>query len=215
MNNRANNFKKNIAIVGAGAFGREILCHIRDCENENNLANKVKYIFLDDNFPKNSKLMDCEVLKIKNFTFSNYNVIVSIGSSTSRSDIVKILPDNINYSTFVHPSVIFSDDILIDEGSIVSPGCIFTTNIAVGKHAHFNLHVTVGHDTKIGNFFSAAPGVNISGNCNIGNNVYIGTGAAIKQGITIVDNVIIGMGAIVVKDILEEGTYIGNPSRRL
>lgn len=215
MNEKINNFKKNIAIVGAGAFGREVLCHIKDCENESNLDNKVKYIFLDDNFSKNSKLMDCEVLQIKNLKFSNYNVVVSIGNSILRSDIVKDLPENISYSTFIHPSVIMSDKILINEGSIVSPGCIFTTNIAVGKHCHFNLHVTVGHDTKIGNFFSAAPGVNISGNCNIGNNVYVGTGAAIKQGITIVDNVTIGMGAVVVKDILEEGTYVGNPSRRL
>ena len=57
--------------------------------------------------------------------------------------------------------------------------------------------------------------MNISGNCNIGNNVYIGTGASIKQGVSIASNTTIGMGAVVVKDILEEGTYIGNPAKKL
>jgi UDP-3-O-[3-hydroxymyristoyl] glucosamine N-acyltransferase len=73
----------------------------------------------------------------------------------------------------------------------------------------------VGHDCVIGDFFTASPGVNISGNCTIGNQVYIGTNASLKQGITICDDVIIGMGSVVVKDIIEPGVYIGNPISKL
>jgi len=215
MKKNYNRFDKNIAILGAGAFGREVLCHIKDCQSTSKVSNHINYIFLDDS-KNDTKIMDCKVHSTKDFDFKDYNVIISVGNSILRSNVVKKLPSSTTYCTFIHPSVILSDNnIYIGDGSIISPGSILTTNIEVGKHCHLNLHVTIGHDTKIGDCFSAAPGVNISGNCNIGNNVYIGTGASIKQGVSIASNTTIGMGAVVVKDILKEGTYIGNPAKRL
>lgn len=49
----------------------------------------------------------------------------------------------------------------------------------------------------------------------IGNNVYVGTNAVIMSNVTITDNVIIGAGAVVVKDILEDGVYVGCPAKRI
>ena len=77
------------------------------------------------------------------------------------------------------------------------------------------MHTTVGHDCIIGDFFTTAPAVNISGSCKFGDNVYVGTNASVKNGITICDDVTIGMGGVVVKDILKPGTYIGNPAKLL
>lgn len=49
----------------------------------------------------------------------------------------------------------------------------------------------------------------------IGNNVYVGTNAIIMSNVKITDNVIIGAGAIVVKDIVEDGVYVGCPAKRI
>ena len=67
----------------------------------------------------------------------------------------------------------------------------------------------------MGDFFTTAPSANISGNCNFGDCVYFGTNSAVRQGVKICDNVTIGMGGVVVKDITEEGVYIGNPLKKL
>ena len=48
----------------------------------------------------------------------------------------------------------------------------------------------------------------------IGNHVAIGSNATILP-VTICDHVVIGAGAVVTKDILEPGTYAGNPARKL
>lgn len=50
-------------------------------------------------------------------------------------------------------------------------------------------------------------------NTVIGNNVSIGTNATILP-VQIVDNVVIGAGSVVTKDILESGTYYGNPAKK-
>jgi acetyltransferase-like isoleucine patch superfamily enzyme len=67
----------------------------------------------------------------------------------------------------------------------------------------------------MGDFFTTAPAANISGNFHFGDCVYFGTNSAIRPGVKICDNVTIGMGGVVVKDITEEGVYIGNPLKKL
>ena len=48
----------------------------------------------------------------------------------------------------------------------------------------------------------------------VGNHVSIGTNATILP-VKIVDHVVVGAGSVVTKDILEPGTYAGNPARKL
>ena len=98
---------------------------------------------------------------------------------------------------------------------VICAGCILTTNIKIGDHAHLNLNTTIGHDCTIENYFTTAPGVNVSGNCNISDYVYIGTNASLRQKLTICSNVTIGLNAGVVKDIKEPGTYVGVPAKIL
>lgn len=129
--------------------------------------------------------------------------------------LVENFPPETNFITIIHPTAIISDWVKIGKGSIITAGTILTCNINIGNHAQINLQTTIGHDCSIGNYFTTAPNVNISGDCKFGECVYFGTNSAIRQGIRICDNVIIGMGGIVVKDINEEGVYIGNPVRKL
>ena len=104
-----------------------------------------------------------------------------------------------------------SDDVEIGDGSFIGAYSILTTNIKLGKHSLLNRACHIGHDCKIGDFLSMMPGSIISGNVSIGNNVFLGTNSSVKEQTTICDNVVIGMGGVVVKDILESGTYTGVP----
>jgi sugar O-acyltransferase (sialic acid O-acetyltransferase NeuD family) len=128
--------------------------------------------------------------------------------------MVQRLPKETQYFSFIHPSAyVLGYDVIIGKGSIVCAGCILTTNIIIGNHAHLNLQTTIGHDCEIGDYFTTAPGAKISGNCKIYDCVYIGTNASIKQKISIRSLTTIGLNAGVVKDIKEPGTYIGTPAK--
>jgi UDP-3-O-[3-hydroxymyristoyl] glucosamine N-acyltransferase len=103
----------------------------------------------------------------------------------------------------------------IGEGSIVNAGCILTCNIQIGKHAHINLLTTIGHDCKIGDFFTSAPGTNVNANCKFGDCIYLGSNVVVRQEINICSNVTIGMGGAVYKSIKHPGIYAGNPVRKI
>jgi sugar O-acyltransferase (sialic acid O-acetyltransferase NeuD family) len=168
----------------------------------------------DEHFKEN-KIMGVDVIPQSKFDPTLYKVVVAIGDPSLRKRVVESLPSQTEFATIIHPNAIISKWVKIGEGGIITAGTILTCNIEIGKHAHLNLHTTIGHDCLIGDFFTTAPAANISGNCNFGDCVYLGTNSAVRQGVKICDNVTVGMGGVVVKDITEEGVYIGNPVKRL
>jgi len=205
--------QKKICIWGTGGFGREVLCLLTDVFRARGEDTTGKVFFIvDDEFYSESRIMGIDVLRRSDLDSSIHTVSVAIGEPAKRRAVVESLPAGTEFPVLIHPAAVISDWAEFAEGAVITAGVIATCNIKIGKHAHLNLHTTIGHDCVIGDYFTTAPGVNISGSCEIGNNVYIGTNASVKQGIRICDDVTIGMGAVVVKNIEEPGTYIGNPA---
>lgn len=192
------------AIIGYGGFAREVAAHME--------LDDVKFFVDDEYWNSESK----NLFKLSRFYSNEYEVIVAVGDSGIRNSIVSRLPISTRYFTFVHKSAcVLDNSVLIGEGGIICAGSIVTVNCKIGRHAHLNINTTIGHDCVFGDFFTTAPGVNISGNNTFGNRVYIGTGSSTREKITICDDVTIGMQSGVIKNITEPGTYIGSPARRL
>lgn len=194
------------AIIGSGGFGNEVYWSLSSKERSDCV------FFVDDNYYNKQY----KTYPLSEFEPTKYEVVVAIADSSVRERIVKSLPDTTNFFTHIHPSaIILGDDVEIGEGSIICAGSIITTNVKIGKHSHLNLITTIGHDCSIGDYFTTAPGVQISGNEKIGDRVYFGTRSCIKQKLTVCDDVIIGMNAGVVNSIFESGTYVGTPAKKI
>jgi sugar O-acyltransferase (sialic acid O-acetyltransferase NeuD family) len=207
---------KKICIVGTGGFGRETLCCLLDQLASQGIFGTEHVCFMvGDTHYKEQEVMGVEVIPQSQFNPTSCQVVIAIGDPMARRKVVGSLPANTTYATLIHPSAVISQWVEIGEGSIVTAGCIITCNIRIGKHAHLNLHTTVGHDCVIGDFFTSAPAANISGNCHFGEEVYIGTNAAVKQGVNLCSGVTIGMGGLVVKNITEPGVYVGSPVKKM
>ena len=208
---------KKLYIVGAGGFGREVLWlaqRINDVKYEWDIQG-----FIDDNdLIQNTLIDDYSVLgNIEDLKKYTGYVIVAIGNALVKRKVVERIRKfkNIKFATLIDPSVIMSNRVHIGEGSIVCAGCIITVDILIGKHVILNLDCTIGHDAKIDDYVTVYPSANISGNVSIGKCSEIGTGTKIIQGKNIVENVIVGAGATVVRDIVDIGTYIGSPTKRI
>jgi serine O-acetyltransferase len=97
--------------------------------------------------------------------------------------------------------------------------------IQIPKEAKIGPGLNLGHATGI----VLSPTVEIGANCNIsqfvnigsnhrkaatiGDNVYIGPMVCIVENVVIGNNVTIGAGSVVIKNIPENSTAVGNPSR--
>ena len=189
-----------IAIFGYGGHAREVAVQIK----------KPVDFFVDDDYV-------CQFTKpLSLFEPKKYSMIVAIANCRDRENIVKKLPSNTKYFTFIHPSAqILSKDVKIGEGSFIGANSILTTNIKIGNHSILNRGNQIGHDTIIDEYFSAMPGAIVSGNVEIGKRVYLGTNSSIIEKKRLCDDVIVGSNCVVVKNIIESGTYVGVPVKLL
>lgn len=208
---------KNLYIIGAGGFGREVAwCveRINDVTQTWNLKG-----FIDDNEKLWGKQEDeylvlggCEYLKQQKDAYA----VCAVGNAKVRKQIIEKLSNSgVQFATIVDPSVILSKSVSIGEGTIICAGTIATVDISIGKHVIINLDCTLGHDDIIEDYVTIYPSVNVSGNALIGERSEIGTGTQVIQGKKIVKNTIVGAGAVVIRDINESGTYVGSPARKI
>jgi UDP-3-O-[3-hydroxymyristoyl] glucosamine N-acyltransferase len=107
------------------------------------------------------------------------------------------------------------DGIEIGEGSFIGAYSILTTNIKIGKHAILNRGNHIGHDSIIGDYFSAMPGAIVSGNVTIYDAVYMGNNSSVREKLSVHSLSTIGMNSAVVKHIEMTGTYVGCPAVKI
>ena len=166
--------------------------------------------FVDD------KYLTEETKPISEFDPTEYLIMVAVADSKDRFDMIQRLPKETQFFTFIHPTaLILSDNVQVGEGSFIGANSILTTNIKIGKHAILNRGNQIGHDSEIGDYFSAMPGAIVSGNVTIGDCVYMGTYSSIKEKLSIHSLSTIGMNSCVVKHIKEPGVYVGVPTKKI
>ncbi|MBN9285019.1 MULTISPECIES: acetyltransferase [unclassified Flavobacterium] len=207
---------KNIAIIGAGGFGREVKMLIDDI---NSRGAKYNFIgFYDDGLEKGTVVNNHIVLggiDDLNKTDKKLCVALGIGDPNLKSKIIsRITNPDIEFPEMIHPSVLIGkDEVSIGKGTIICAGTIITCNILIKEFVTLNLMCTVGHDTQIGSFASFMPSVNISGEVKIEDKVYVGTGAKIINQLEIGTGTIIGAGAVVSKSLPAKCTAVGIPAK--
>ena len=73
----------------------------------------------------------------------------------------------------------------------------------------------IGHHTKINDHCYLASHVVVSGRVTIGKNCYLGVNSTIRDGINIASGSVIGAGALVMRPTIENGVYMGLPSKKI
>ena len=208
---------KDLYIIGAGGFGREVAWLVERI----NAASPTWELkgFIDDNEALwGTSEGGYPVLGGTDFLIQQGAVYAAcaVGASATRKRVVeKYHGSAVKFATLVDPSVLHSQRVKIGEGTIICAGSILTVDIEIGNHVIINLDCTVGHDDRIQDFVTLYPSVNVSGNVLLGECTELGTGMQIIQGKSVAPNTIIGAGSVVVRDIVEPGTYVGCPAKKI
>lgn len=200
-----------VAIFGTGGFAREVACVLHDLGR----GDRIVAFHEPDEVFKSRELLGVPVRPQSAFDPNHQRAVIGIGNPGIREKVASELPPETIFETLVHPTAVMSQWVELGEGSVICAGAVLTCQITIGKHCHLNLNTTVGHDCTFGDFCTVAPGTNISGNVDFGTRVDVGTQAAFRQHLRICDDAIIGMGAVVVRDIVEPGTYVGVPAKKV
>ncbi len=211
---------KDLVIVGAGGFAREVAWLVRDINSAQRTWNLLGHV---DNEPTRigQPCGDATIIGDDDWLRAydrELSVVIGIGAPAIIDRVRLQLADNSNlrFPNLVHPSVLWDQRrVILGHGNIICAGNILTTDISIGSFNILNLASTFGHDARIGSCCVVNPGVNLSGRTSIGDCCLLGTGAVILEGITIADHVTVGGGAVVTKDVEPGLTVVGVPARPL
>lgn len=190
---------KNIAVIGSGGLGREVLGIIQSINRKENSWNFIG--FYDDNL-SNDLINGFPILgKIEELNQINEElyVVIAIGNPKIKELIKnKIINSQIKFPTLIHPSVeIYSEEnVVLGKGVVIAANSVLTVNIEISDFVYINTAAVIAHDTKIGKYSMIMPTVSISAGGEIGEKVYIGNGTKIDYVIQIDDNAVIKAGSI-------------------
>ncbi len=210
---------KDIAIYGAGGFGREIAGLLEWINSETPLWNFIG--FYDDNLAKGTENEFGKVIggiSELNAVSSELAIAVAIGSPKAlRTVVEKIQNSNVFFPNIIAPDflVLHRKSFVIGKGNLICRQCYTTVNVRIGDFNIINGSVAIGHDSEIGNYNVIMPNVNISGNVRIGSNNFFGVKSTVLQGIEIGNNTNIGGQSLILRNTVDGNTYIGVPAKKL
>ena len=209
---------KDLAIYGAGGFGREtswLIQQINQVQDQWNLLG-----FFDDGVIQGKLVDDLPVLgglAELNTWGTSLDLVVAIADPQARGKLVSSISNkHVHFPLLIHPSAnTGAIGNSFGKGSIITAGVILTTGIHLGDFVIVNLSSTIGHDVRIGKFSTLMPSCSISGNVAIDEGVLIGTGARTLQNLSIGKNAVVGAGAVVLESVEADTTVAGVPAKKI
>ena len=139
--------------------------------------------------------------------------IIGIGNNAIRRRIAEQYA--LDWYTAIHPSAQLALGATVGEGTAVMANAVINSDTTIGKHAIINTAAVVEHDNSVGDFVHVSPHATLCGVVTVGDNTQIGAGATVIHVTNVCADCMIGAGAVVAKDIMEAGTYVGVPARKI
>ncbi len=207
---------KNLVIIGAGAFARELFYHAQGSLGYGKTW-RVKG-FIDGNVPigeEEGRLLPMPILgDVFSYAPAADDVFAcAVGTPEPRRKLVEIMRDKgANFLTLIHNTVIVQERAKIGQGAILCPYVTVNDLAVVGDFAFINMKSTLGHDAEIGEYSCVMAQVFFGGGAKVGKGTFFGSGANILPHAKVEDGAFVGAGSVVLKRVRANTKVFGNPA---
>lgn len=209
----------NIAIYGAGGFGKEVACLIDRINRNGGNWNLIG--FFDDTKPAGSSVSRYGAVLGNMDALLQINHPLAVAIAINDNKVVRRLRElisnpHITFPNLIDPSLFLVDEqtVIMGEGNIIQNDCMISCDVTIGNFNLINDHVVVGHDNHIGDFNGLMPGAHLSGGITIGSNNLLGVASVVLQGMVIGNGVTLGANSVLMTQPKDNCTYLGVPARK-
>lgn len=199
-------------LIGAGG-------HATVIESISNKGGNVKLdgVFCDN---KEDNLTHLEWIGSFDEIYNNIDgneFMIAFGDINERIKLIEKLNNyNIKWMlSMIDKTAIVAPGVKIGEGTVVMPGAIINAGAKIGKHVIVNSGAIIEHGCVINDYCHISPSATICGNTVVGKGSWLGANSTVINALTIGEGVIVGAGTVVLKNIDDNLTIVGAPSRVL
>ena len=208
---------KELIIIGAGGYGRELFHLCKECIGYGKSFKVVGYI--SDTIDPLKNYLDYPPIigdiKSHNVT-ENQVFICSISNVKVRLAIIKkLVTKNAVFINLIHNTARITKTSKLGVGCIVGPFASIGADVNIGDFCIFQTGVIIGHDveindnTRVDNYSIVVAGVKLKQNTTVHSNSVINANVIVEEG------AIIGACSFVVRNVKSGTTVYGNPAKIL
>jgi len=208
---------KNLIIIGARGFGRELACWAETCRGYGSEF-RLKG-FLDDNTAAlDGYDVELPILGApQTYAIEKDDVFVcALGDAKWKKHFAEMIASQGGeFLTLVHERAIIGKRVQMGKGCIVLADATLTTDIRLGDFVTVQPKANIGHDVMIGNYAHINACGFLGGFAAIGEGVTIHTNAQVVPGKKVGDWATVGAGSIVLRNVKPHTTVFGIPATEL
>lgn len=208
----------NVLIVGAGAQAKYIaeIAHVRgDCPVIGILDVQDNPDIIGQDLGGAKVVGGLEALDAYSPS-SDLGVIVASGEPRRKEDLVRLLSARgFSFVTVLHPTASVASSARIGEGVIVNACAVIQPFARIGNHVMIHAGCIVEHNCVVEDFANLAPRATLAGWVRVGRCATLFTGCSVIPGKSIGEDAVVGAGAVVLNDVPNGKTVVGNPARLL
>ena len=204
---------KRLAIIGAGGHGK-VIAEIALLTGWGSVE------FYDDDFPNKTKLDDFSIKGGFDRLISKSNLYdgfhVAIGNNRTRLNVLKQLQKlDLFCPNIIAPSAFVSKTASLGSGISIMPNVVINAKTIIDDGVILNTACSVDHDCIISSGAHVSPGANLAGYVSVGICSWVGIGSTIINNKVIGNDTVIGAGSVVIRDIPNNVTAVGVPTKAI
>jgi len=208
---------KNLIIIGARGFGREIYNVAIQTKEYNTkwtiggfLDNKEDALDGFKGYPQIlSSVEDYEVKE-------NDLFICALGDVKYKKKYISlILGKGGKFINIIHPTSIINMNVKLGIGVIICPFTYISNDVTIGNFTTIQTHSAIGHDVQIGDYCQINALTFLGGFAEIEEGVTMNPGSGVVPRGNIGENTVVGINSTVLKNAKPNSTVYGNPAKEI
>ncbi|MFV8440724.1 acetyltransferase [Flavobacterium sp. LB2P44] len=205
---------KNLIIIGARGYGREVYNLALQCEGYN--KNYVIKGFLDD---KLEALVGFEnypeiISNVESYEIQDGDIFTcALGSVKWKKYYVEmILSKRGIFINLIHPTLIFNSNVKMGNGLIIFMYSNISNDCSIGDFVTIQSFVGIGHDSKVGDWCHINAFSFMGGFAILEDQVCLNTRATVLPNVIVHEGATVGAASLVIKNVKANTTVFGIPA---